>query len=162
MLPRLAARSAGRFALALSLVLALLLALAPTAQAAFSSCRGDPVFILSDGTVLDVQVEIGTSVTNVREIHYVVHGPRGVRLIASIATPTIGFQGLETVSYVADAAPNQYVTDTIVHTAVNNVRATSYTTFAGNTLLQLRLGLTAQYRVIEGWAGQHLIATLSK
>jgi hypothetical protein len=48
------------------------------AQAAFHSCRSGLVFVLSDGTIIDVQVEIGTSVKNVDEIHYVVHGPRGV------------------------------------------------------------------------------------
>lgn len=159
-LPRLL----GRRWLFAGLLLALLFAAvsAPAAQAAFSSCRADPVFILSDGTILDVQVGIGTSVTNVDEIHYVVRGPRGTKLIAAIATPTLGFTGLETITYIADQAPNQFVTETLVRTAVPNVRATSYTTFAGNSLLQLKLRLSAQYQVIEGWAGQTLIATLSK
>ncbi len=157
-------RPFGRSLLVGSLLLALLFAVArtPVAQAAFSSCRADPVFVLSDGTIIDVQVDIGTDVKNVDEIHYVVHGPRGVKLIAAISTPTLGFEGLETVTYVADQAANQFVTDTVVETSVPSVRATSYTTFAGNSLLQLRLQLSAQYRAIEGWAGQHLIANLSK
>src|SRR5690349_10364987 len=43
------------------------LAHAPAAQAAFSSCRADPLFLLSDGTILDVQVGISTDVKNVDE-----------------------------------------------------------------------------------------------
>ncbi len=135
---------------------------APAVQAAFAGCRSDPVFVLSDGTILDVSVAIGTSVNNVDEIHYTVHGPKGVKLIAAISTPTLGFEGLETVTYIADGAPNQYVTDTIVHTSVSNVSTTAYTIFAGNGLLQLKLRLSAQYHAIEGWAGQHMVAYLSK
>ncbi len=141
------------------------LAGAPAAQAAMRGCRADPVFLLSDGTVLDVQVSIETDVANVTGIHYVVHGPVGTRLVTSIATPTIGFKGLETVRYVADQAPNRYVTDTLVTTNQDKVGATSYTTFVGLTLsqiLQLRLTSTLQYRVIEGMAGDHLIAYLKK
>jgi hypothetical protein len=136
---------------------------APAANAALAGCRADPVFLLSDGTVLDVQVSIETSVRNVNVIQYIVHGPRGVKLLAAISTPTIGFQGLERVVYVADQAANTYVTDTLVQVDGSNVEASSYTIFAGNRLLSaLQLSLTAQYHVIEGYAGQHLIATLRK
>jgi hypothetical protein len=152
--------------LLLALLAALLLLPAQAAQAALRGCRADPVFVLSDGTILDVQVSIGTDVSNVDGIHYVVHGPRGTRLVTSISTPTLGFKGLETVRYVADRAPNQYVTDTLVTTREANVSASSYTIFAGNNLtlaqiLRLRL-LNLQYHVIEGQAGEHLIAYLQK
>ena len=141
------------------------LAGAPAAQAAMRGCRADPVFVLSDGTILDVQVSIETDVSNVTGIHYVVHGPVGTRLVSSISTPTLGFTGKETVAYVADQAPNRYMTDTLVTTTQDNVGATSYTTFAGLTLsqiLQLRLNSTLQYKVIYGMAGDHLIAYLRK
>jgi hypothetical protein len=157
-------RLALRWLLLASLVTALLLAVlhAPAAQAAFSSCRSDPLFILSDGTILDVSVAIGTDVSNVEEIHYVVHGPRGVKLVTAISTPTLGFEGLETVTYIADQDAREYSTDTIVHAEVSNVTATAYTIFAGNNLGILSLKLAAQYHAINGWAGQHLIAYLSK
>ena len=141
------------------------LAGAPAAQAALRGCRADPVFVLSDGTILDVQVSIETDVSNVTSIHYVVHGPVGTRLVTFVSTPTLGFQGKETVGYVADQAPNRYVTDTLVTTADDNVGATSYTTFVGLTLsqaLQLRLNPTLQYKVISGMAGDHLVAYLRK
>lgn len=136
------------------------LARADVVQAAIAGCRADPVFIMSDGTILDVQVDIATDVANVDVIQYIVHGPRNVSLVAAQSTPTIGFEGLEVVRYVADQPRGQFVTDTLVVTSVSNVRATSYSTFAGSNLW--RLSLSAQLRVIEGWAGQHLVATLNK
>src|SRR5215212_8296117 len=56
-----------------------------TSEAAVGGCRSDPIVILSDGTILDVSADIGTDVSNVREIHYVVHGPRGVKLVSVIS-----------------------------------------------------------------------------
>ena len=148
---------------ALALAAVFGLAHAPAAQAAFSSCRADPLFLLSDGTILDVQVGISTDVKNVDEIHYVVHGPKGVKLVTALATPTLGFEGLETVTYIDDGASNKYSTDTVVYTAGGTVATSSYTTFAGLNLnlLSLKL-LSAQYKVIQGWSGQHLVAYLSK
>ncbi|MEP7356307.1 MAG: hypothetical protein ABI847_03650 [Anaerolineales bacterium] len=147
-----------------SLLLAALFGIsrAPTAQASLGGCRADPVFVLSDGTILDVSVDIGTSVSNVTEISYVVHGPKGVVLVASLSTPTLGFKGLERVSYVGDGAANQYITDTLVQTSVKSVSATAKTVFAGNGLLALQLSLSAQYRAVQGLAGQHLISILNK
>ena len=147
------------------LISALLLAVlfgAPTASASLGGCRADPVFTLSDGTVLDLTAVIGTDVGNITEISYVVHGPKGTWLILALSTPTIGFKGKEHVTYVADAAPKQYITDTLIQTSISNVSATSQTTFVGNGLLSLQLSLTAQYTTVEGWAGQHLISTLHK
>ena len=135
---------------------------APAASAALGGCRSDPVFVLSDGTILDVTVEIGTAVSNVTEINYVVHGPKGVTLVTALSTPTIGFQGLERVSYVADGAANQYITDTVVQTSLSNVSTTARTVFAGNGLLALQLTLSAQFRAVQGVSGQHLISILNK
>jgi hypothetical protein len=135
---------------------------APAASASLGGCRADPLFILSDGTILDVSVNIGTDVGNVDEIHYVVHGPKGVQLVTALSTPTLGFKGLESVTYVADGAANQYITDTLVETSLQNISATAQTVFAGNGLLALKLSLTAQYRAVQGQAGQHLISILNK
>jgi hypothetical protein len=129
--------------------------LAPTAEAAFKGCRSDPVVILSDGTILDIQAEIGTNVENVREIHYTVHGPRGVRLVASIRTPLIGFKGKETFSYYDDAGPGEYVTETLVRTVNNPVAVTSHTTFAKATLL-FDTSVTLMYKPVNGFNDQIL------
>lgn len=129
--------------------------LAPTAEAAFKGCRSDPIVILSDGTILDVQAEIGTSVGNVREIHYTVHGPPGVSLVAAIRTPMIGFSGKETFSYYADASPGQYITETLVRTVNSPVAVTSHTTFANATLLS-GTSVTLAYRPVTGLNDQVL------
>jgi hypothetical protein len=129
--------------------------LAPTAEAAFKGCRSDPIVILSDGTILDVQAEIGTNVGNVREIHYTVHGPPGVSLVAAIRTPLIGFRGKETFSYYDDASPGQYITETLVRTANSPVSVTSHTTFAKATLL-FDTSVTLAYRPVTGLNDQIL------
>ena len=135
---------------------------APAANAALAGCRADPLFLLSDGTILDVSVAIETDVTNVDLIQYVVHGPRGVRLVAAISTPTIGFEGLERVQYVGDQARNQFVTDTLVQTSRDAVPVAAQTVFAGYNLGLLSLRLRAQLQVVNGYDDQHLIVRLSK
>lgn len=135
--------------------------LSPTTEAAVSGCRTDPIVILSDGTILDVTAEIGTSVTNIREIHYVIHGPRGVQLIAAISTPTLGFTGKETFSYYDDAPSRQYITDTVVQTTYDNVVVTAHTTFAKATIGSQN-PLSLQYKPIVGFNNQVLRAWLQR
>ena len=135
---------------------------APGASASLGGCRADPVFTLSDGTILDLTAVIGTDVANITEINYVVHGPKGVGLILALSTPTLGFKGKEHVTYVADAPAKVYVTDTLVKTSVKNISVSSQTIFAANGLLALQLSLTAQYTTVQGWDGQHLVSTLHK
>src|SRR4051794_23459175 len=94
--------------------------LAPTLDAAAAGCRADPIIILSDGTILDVTADIDTAVSNVQAIHYVVHGPRGVKLLSKISTPTLGFAGKESFVYYDDAAPEQYITETLVQTTYDH------------------------------------------
>jgi hypothetical protein len=145
----------------LLLGLAMSEAFAPLSHAAVGGCRSDPIVVLSDGTILDVSADIGTAVTNVREIHYVVHGPRGVKLVAAISTPTLGFQGKESFTYYADAAPNQYITETLVQTTYDQVSVTAYTTFA-NVTLGLDDLLALQYKPINGFNNQILRAFLRR
>ncbi len=130
-------------------------------EAAAGGCRSDPIVLLSDGTILDISADIGTAVSNVREIHYVVHGPREVRLVSAISTPTLGFQGKETFTYYADAAANQYITETLVQTTYNQVSVTAYTTF-GNVTIKLTDLLTLQYQPINGFNNQILRAYLKR
>jgi hypothetical protein len=135
--------------------------LSTPSEAAVSGCRADPIVILSDGTILDVTADIGTSVSNVKGIHYVVHGPRGVRLISSISTPTLGFTGKETFTYYDDAPPKQYITETLVQTTHDHVRVTAHTTFAKVTI-GLQDPLSLQYKPIEGFNNQILRALLKR
>jgi hypothetical protein len=128
---------------------------APTAAAIFKGCRSDPIVVLSDGTILDVQAEIGTSIGSVREIHYTVHGPPGVQLIAAIRTPMLGFEGKETFTYIADASPREYVTETLVRTDESPVRVTSHTTFVNATLLG-EISVNLFYTPVKGFDDQIL------
>jgi hypothetical protein len=132
---------------------------APISEAAVGGCRSDPIVILSDGTILDISADIGTAVSNVREIHYAVHGPRNVKLVSAISTPTLGFRGKETFTYYADAAPNQYITETLVQTTYDRVSVTAHTTFA-NVTVDLGNLLTLQYKPINGFNNQILRAWL--
>jgi hypothetical protein len=134
---------------------------APTTEAAVSGCRADPLILLSDGTILDVSVNIGTNVANVTEILYVIHGPSGVKLVAALSTPTLGFAGRETFAYYSDALPGQYITETRVQTSYNNVGVTAYTTFAKATLGFSDL-LTLQYKPVSGFNDQILRALLKR
>jgi hypothetical protein len=127
----------------------------PTAAAAFKGCRSDPVVVLSDGTILDIQAEIGTDISSVREIHYTVHAPPGVQLIAAIRTPLLGFEGKETFTYIADANPREYVTETLVHTVDSPVPVTSHTTFVKATLLG-EISLNLFYTPVKGFNDQVL------
>ncbi len=134
--------------------------LAPISEAAAAGCRSDPIVILSDGTILDVTADIGTDISNVQEIHYVVHGPYGVQMVSVLSTPTIGFRGKETFGYYDDAAPNQYITETLIQTTYNQVNVTAHTTFA-NVSLDLNALLSLQYRPIKGFNNQ-ILRTLLK
>ena len=135
--------------------------LAPAAEAAAAGCRADPVVILSDGTILDVIANVNADVSNVREIHYVVHGPRGVKLVAAISTPTLGFEGKESFIYYDDAEPKQYITETLVQTTYNQLSVTAHTTFV-NVTLSLSDPLTLQYGPINGFNNQILRMLLKR
>ena len=133
----------------------------PVAQAAVGGCRSDPIVVLSDGTVLDVSAAIDTAAANVTGIHYVVHGPRGVTLVSALSTPTLGFSGKESFTYYDDAQPNQYVTETLVRTAYNQVSVTAHTTFV-QAALGYSAPLAVQYRPVTGFNDQALRVELRR
>lgn len=147
------------FAITLFFVLAGSLYVQP-ATAAFKGCRFDPVVVLSDGTVLDIQAEVSTDIGNVREINYTLRAPRGVTVVAVISTPTPGFTGKETFTYYDDAKPYEYITETLVRTSDGRVPVKSYTTFGANSLLDGGSLLSAQLRIVEGYSDQVLRAVL--
>jgi hypothetical protein len=145
------------------LLVGLIVAVTPpsTAEAAIGGCRSDPIVVLSDGTILDVSAEIGTDVSKVTDIHYVVHGPRGVQLVAAISTPTLGFTGKESFTYYDDAQPNEYITETLVRTVNDQIGVIAHTTFAKATIA-LSSPLSLQYKPIKGFNNQTLRAVLKR
>jgi hypothetical protein len=131
----------------------------PVTEAAVKGCRSDPLVVLSDGAILDVTAEIGTDVANVLEIHYTVHGPRGVQLVYVLTTPMPGFQGKETFTYIADGKSRTYTTETLVHTINSNVPVISHTTFAQASAIK-NTDITVIYKPIEGFNNQILSYTI--
>jgi hypothetical protein len=134
------------------LLLAMLVALlAPsTASAGFSSCSGDPTFILSDGTLMTSSTYIKANASSVQSIAYTLHVPPGVLVIGVSWSLNLGLLGKEHVTVYNDAQPNQYITDAVVQTTATGVPVTAKTT----------VGLTAQSA--SGFNGQHLVLTFSR
>src|SRR5688572_8512834 len=63
----------------LTVLLTIMLLLPTTnASAALVRCRTDPIFVLSNGDMVSVILDIGTTSTNVRNISYILHVPAGV------------------------------------------------------------------------------------
>jgi hypothetical protein len=122
-----------------------------TVSAGRAGCRGDPVFILRDGTAIDITTDIGTEVWNVQRIEYVIHAPVGSRVLS--ATYTNGLLGIrERMTFYADAPDNRYTTDVMVYTAGGaSVSATS-------TVVKL-LGVAT--RTVSGTDRQHLTVQLN-
>ncbi len=95
---------------------------APRAHAALG-CRSDPIVILSNGVVLDLSATLDTDISDVKEIHYKLHGPKGVWVVRAISTDgTVQYkEGFEfhDDSHVDDHNPSSAVPYTVevkVHT----------------------------------------------
>ena len=153
--------AARRAIIALSIMLtglALTASLTPVAQASLDGCRADPVIYLSDGTALDVTADIGTDVSNITTIAYLVHVPPGLHMLLYLATPTLGFKGKEIFILFNDAPARQYKTDTYVLTNNEDVEVTAQTTLVG--LYLTNLSLKAQSLAADGYSGDQLWTTI--
>jgi hypothetical protein len=91
----------------------------PTRAEANLLCRADPVVILSNGVTMDFGATITTLPMFVTEVHYELHVPAGVSLVAVIHTPT-WLTSQETFTFYADQPAGQYTIITTVHTSVGN------------------------------------------
>ncbi|HVU11189.1 MAG TPA: hypothetical protein VHD90_07915 [Phototrophicaceae bacterium] len=120
----------------LLLALSLLAILSGAAQASML-CRSDPVVILSNGMTLDLGASISVLPWQVREVHYELHVPVGVSMIAAIRTPA-WLTSQETFAVVADQQPKQYEAITTVYTSDGNAQVTADTTLV--SLLNIKLG----------------------
>jgi hypothetical protein len=82
------------------------------------------VLLLSNGTEIDLQASIDASSDDVQQVIYTVHGPAGTSLVSS----TPGVLGPKQVTrFVADQAPGQYTTTTVVDTVTGGVAVTAQT-----------------------------------
>jgi hypothetical protein len=120
----------------LLLVLALVLVIPSIAQAKLIFCRSDPVVVLSNGTVLDLSADVSTLLFNVREVHYELHIPAGVKPILVIHTPA-WLTSQETFSFIADQQPGHYTATALARTHTGGSTVTEHLTLL--TLLNVKL-----------------------
>ncbi len=100
-------------------------------------CRADPVVILSNGVTMDISATISTLPMQVQEVHYELHVPVGLTMIAVVHTPT-WLTSQETFTFYADQQPGQYKVVTTVQTSVGDASVVADTTLV--SLLGIRLG----------------------
>ncbi len=131
------------------LALSLVLGLFSPADASFSSCNGDPLVFLSNGSHLQLAVKIETDEFNVQGVVYAVHLPPGVEATRVIYTGG-PLSGKETVRVYNDGLPNHYKTDTFVTTRVRGVHVTATTRLQGVA------------GSVSGNELEHLVVTIAK
>jgi hypothetical protein len=108
-------------------------------NAAALFCRSDPVVILSNGMIMDFGANIATLPWNVQEVHYELHVPAGVSLVAAVHTPT-WIASRESFTFHADQPAGQYIVKAIVGTRQSNVSVNLDATLASLNLQNLHLG----------------------
>ncbi|HLJ68712.1 MAG TPA: hypothetical protein VKX16_15250 [Chloroflexota bacterium] len=123
---------------------------AQSAQAYVGGCRTDPVVVLSNVGTLDLSATINDTLSDVKQVVYVVHAPAGIHELAVVNTS--GLMGLkETVKFYADDAGNTFDVFTTVYTGQNGVPVTANASVVSP--LNLVLGLA---RTVPGFSGQAL------
>jgi hypothetical protein len=100
--------------LSILFVLTFLLFQADTVSAALMTCRGDPIFTLSNGTVLTIVVEAETAADNIDKITYTLHVPPGVEVESVVYSPPLGDK--EKYKVIQDSQPGSYTAETLVKT----------------------------------------------
>ena len=136
----------------LVLVTVILALPATTASAALVRCRLDPIFVLSNGDIVNVTVDIGTDPAQVTNIHYVLHVPAGVTVKEVIHTGR-GLRIHETTRVYQDSPAGGYLSDTVVSTRspAGTVPVTAYVRLNG-----------VPVQSIFGYNGQNLILTVNR
>ncbi len=117
-----------------------------------SSCRTDPVIVMSDGTGLDITATINTTVSNVASVAYTVDTPRGLS-VEQVAYTGGSLSKKEKLIVYADQNPGVYITTTYVTTSST---ATMTTT---STLVQVSSTVITS-KSISGHTAQNLTITL--
>lgn len=100
---------------------------------------------LSDGHQIQILLNINAMPSHIEEIMYAVHVPKGVR-VTSVTYTGDPLKGKERGQLIADLAPGNYLTDTVV-TGLNRVFAVRSTTIMKRRPI-----------IATGLSGVHLIA----
>jgi hypothetical protein len=119
------------------------------ASAALARCRTDPIFVLSNGDVLSVTLDLSTTAANVRNISYILHVPTGVT-VKNVAYTNVNLRIPETYQVRQGGSAKTYTVDTVVTTQD-----------AGRVVVTVfgRLNGGIQ-KFVSGVNGQHLFMTL--
>jgi hypothetical protein len=124
------------FVAGLAAVVGVVTLLSGSADAAYSSCRVDPIVTLSDGTQITMYVTLGTDISSVLSVDYELHIPK----TASVRSVTYDQYGsLEHLTVVQDQQPGNYHTYVTPYTK-SSVSATAYAGVAGPTCLAHQSG----------------------
>ena len=134
-------------------ILAVVLLAVPNRQASalLVTCRTDPIFMLSNGDVINITLNISTDSANVRNITYLLHVPAGVT-VAKVTYTGGGMGTKEIYKVYQDSPAKTYTTDTL---------ATTQNTGSVAVIATTRLNSTYA-KSVSGYNGQHLIVTVSK
>jgi hypothetical protein len=136
--------------ISLTILVAIMLLLPTTnASAALVRCRTDPIFVLSNGDMVSVILDIGTTSTNVRNINYILHVPAGVT-VRKVAYTNVNLRLPESYKVYQDSPAKTYTIDTVVTT--QNTGSVGVTVFA-----RINTGIT---KSVSGFNGLHLFITL--
>lgn len=131
------------------IVILLVLFAVPGITNAALLCRSDPVVILSNGVTMDIGATISVLPWQVKEVHYELHVPVGVKLVLSIGTPT-WLTTQETFTVIDDQPRDQYLVHTTVYTTDGNADVSADTILV--SALRLKLGSYSA----QGKEGQRL------
>lgn len=116
-----------KFTASILAALAALLLFGVSRQPAFAAlveCRGDPVVVLSDGTLVDVSATIDTPLWNVKQVHYTLHIPRGLSPTFIIRTKA-WLTSQESFTIYSDNAAHAYSSATTVQTQTSDIAVTA-------------------------------------
>ena len=129
----------------------MLLLSSSNASAALARCRTDPIFVLSNGDVLSVTVDLSTTAANVRNISYILHVPAGVT-VKNVVYTNLNLRIPETYQVRQGDSAKTYTVDTVVTT--QNAGKVAVTVFG-----RLNGGIR---KSVSGVSGQPLFMTLYK
>jgi len=90
-----------------------------------TGCRTDPLVTLTNLTQITLNEQIGDASTDVTGINYVLHVPKGVRVLTVIYYGAVPAR-LQTLTTVSDEPPGVYDDYTTVYTATSPVTVTAY------------------------------------
>lgn len=85
------------------------------ASAAMTRCRTDPIFVLSNGDIISVTLDISTHPGNVKNINYVLHLPAGVT-VKRVAYTALNLRIPELYQVYQDSPANTHTVNTQVTT----------------------------------------------